>query len=113
MLTQRGPDGSAQSAGGSRALSGNVRQPNHFLVNEIAGHEAERRPGAGEEWFAATEYDGVEVKAILIDKTEVGKVSCQIWSGNFDLPNQLSLQSTYCRFNIILDKCGVGSERLQ
>ena len=50
----------------------NVRQPNHVLANEIAGHKAERRPRAGEEWLAATKYDGAEVKPILINKTKVG-----------------------------------------
>jgi hypothetical protein len=70
--TQSGPDASAQSVGRVARLSGNVRQPNHVLVNEIAGHKAERRPGAGEEWLAATKYDGVEVKSILINKTKVG-----------------------------------------
>ena len=53
-------------------LSGNVRQPNHVLANEIAGHKAERRPRAGEEWLAAAQDDGVEVKSILINKTKVG-----------------------------------------
>jgi hypothetical protein len=53
-------------------LSGNVRQPDHFLANYIAGHKAERRPGAGEEWRATTKHDGVEVQSILIDKTKVG-----------------------------------------
>jgi hypothetical protein len=53
-------------------LSRNVRQPNHLLANSIAGHKAERRPGAGEEWLAATKHDGVEVESILINKTKVG-----------------------------------------
>ena len=61
-----------QSVGRVARLSGNVRQPNHVLVNEIAGHKAERRPWAGKEWLAATKYDGVEVKSILINKTKVG-----------------------------------------
>ena len=56
----------------SRGLSGNVRQPNHFLANEIAGHKAERRPGAGEEWLATTKHDGAEVESILINKTKLG-----------------------------------------
>jgi len=53
-------------------LSGNVRQPNHVLANEIAGHKAERRPGAGEEWLAATKHDGAEIESILINKAKVG-----------------------------------------
>ena len=53
-------------------LGGNVGQPDHVLADSIAGHETERRPRAGEEWLSATEYDGVEVESILVDKTEVG-----------------------------------------
>src|SRR5260370_3830188 len=68
LMTQSGPDAPAQSVGRVARLSGNVRQPNHVLANEIAGHKAERRPRAGEEWLAATKYDGVEVKSILINK---------------------------------------------
>ena len=97
----------------SRASSGNIRQPDHVLANKIAGHKAERRPRAGEEWLAATKYDGVEVKSILINKTKVGQASCQVWSGNFNLPNWLCLQPTYHRLDVILDKRGVGSDRLQ
>src|SRR5580658_8492778 len=111
--TQSGPDASAQSVGRIARLSGNVRQPNHVLANEIAGHETERRPRAGEEWLAATKYDGVEVKSILINKTKVGQASCQVWSGDFNLPNELSLQPTYHGLDVILDKRGVGSARLQ
>ena len=62
LMTQSGPDASAQSVGRVARLSGNVRQPNHVLANEIAGHKAERRPRAGEEWLAATKDDGVEIK---------------------------------------------------
>jgi hypothetical protein len=67
-----GPDASAQSFEQVARSSRNVRQPHHVLANEIAGHKAERRPGADEEWFAATEYDGMEVESILINKTKVG-----------------------------------------
>src|SRR6202043_321569 len=72
LSAQSGPDASAQSVERVARLSRNVRQPNHVLANEIAGHKAERRPGAGEEWLAATKYDGVEVKSILINKTHFG-----------------------------------------
>jgi hypothetical protein len=71
-VTQIGPDASAQPVARVARLSGNVRQPNHVLGNEVAAHKTERRPRAGEEWLAATKYDGVEVKSILINKTEVG-----------------------------------------
>jgi hypothetical protein len=50
-----------------------VRQPDRVLADQIAGHKAERRPGAGEEWLAATKHDGVEVESILINKTKVGQ----------------------------------------
>ena len=83
------------------------------FVPETTGHKAERRPRAGEEWLAATKYDGTEVESILINKTKVGQASCQVWSGNVKLPNPLSLQPTYHRLDVILDKCGVGPDRLQ
>ena len=108
--TQSGPDASAQSVGRVARLSRNVRQPNHVLANEIAGHKAERRPRAGEEWLAATKHDGVEVESILINKTKVGQASRQVWSGNCNLPNEPSLQPTYHRLDVILDKCGVGAD---
>jgi hypothetical protein len=90
--------------------SGNVRQPDHVLANLIAGHKAERRSGAGEEGLAATKYDGMEVQPILIDETKVGQASRQVWSGNFNLPNELSLQPTHRRLEVILDKRGVGAD---
>src|SRR6516165_6864790 len=101
------------SVGRVARLSGNVRQPNHVLANEIAGHKAERRPRAGEEWLAATKYDGTEVESILINKTKVSQASGQVWSGNVNLPNWLCLQPTYHRLDVILDKSGVGPDRLQ
>ena len=33
--------------------------------------------------------DGAEVESILVNKTKVGQASRQVWSGNFDLPNEL------------------------
>ena len=66
-----GPNASAVSVRQVARSGGNVRQPNH-LANEIAGHKAERRSGAGEEWLAATKDDGAEVKSILINKTKRG-----------------------------------------
>jgi hypothetical protein len=71
-LVDSGPGASAPFVGQVARLSGNVRQSNHILANEIAGHKAERRPGASEEWLAATKHDGVEVESILINKTKVG-----------------------------------------
>ena len=49
----------------------NVCQLNHFLANQIAGHKAERRPRAREEWLAATKHEGMEVDSILINETKV------------------------------------------
>ena len=89
-VTQSGPDASAQSVGRVARLSWNVRQPNHVLANWIAGHKAERRPGAGEEWRAVTENEGAEVESILINKTKVGQASRQVWSGDVNLPDEPS-----------------------
>src|SRR6202030_128295 len=55
----------------------------------------------------------MEGESILINKTKVGQASCQLWSGNCNLPNEPGLQATYHRLDVILDKCGVGSDRLQ
>jgi hypothetical protein len=96
----------AQSFGRVSRLSRNVGQPDHVLANYIAGHKAERRPGAGEEWRATTKNDGAEVESIFIDKTKVGQPPCQDWSCNINLPNLLSLQPTYRRLDVILDQCG-------
>ncbi len=85
-------DESAQSVGRVARLSRNVCQPNHVLGNQIAGHQAERRPGAGEEWPATTEHDGVEVDSILVNQSEAGQASCQDWSGNLNFPSWLHLQ---------------------
>ena len=105
-----GSRASAQSVAQVARLSRNVCQPHHVLANEIAGHKAKRRPGAGEEWFAATKYDWMEVEPVLIDKTEVGQASCQFWSGNFNLPSELRLQPPYHRLEVIPDKPGVGTD---
>src|SRR5262249_47104307 len=90
-----------------------VRQPNCVLTNWIAGHKAERRPGAGEEGLATAQHDGVEVEAILINKTKVGQASRQVWSADCNLPNVLSLQLTNHRLEVILDKRSVRANRLQ
>src|SRR5215467_15692066 len=94
-MTQSGPDAPPQSVGRVARLSGNVRQPNHVLANEVAGHKAERRPRAGEEWLAATEHDGMEVESILINKTKVGQALCQVRSGHCNLANEPDLQAPY------------------
>ena len=91
-------------------LCRNVGQPDHVLANQIAGHKVERRPGAGEEWLAAAKHDGVDIESIFIDETKVGQASCQVWSANFNLPNELGLQPAYHRLDVIRDKCGVGTD---
>src|SRR5262245_30446574 len=55
----------------------------------------------------------MEVESILIDKTEVGQASRQVWSRNGDLPSEPSLQVTYHRLEVTLDKRGVGANRFQ
>ena len=39
--------------------------------------------------------------------------SCQVGSGNFNLPNELGFQSTYHRLTVISDKRGVSPDRFQ
>jgi hypothetical protein len=77
------------------------------------GHKAEPRPRAGEEWLAATKHERTQVEPILIDKTKVAQASRQVWSANFNLANELGLQPAYHRLDVIRDKCGVGTDRLQ
>ena len=60
--------------------------------------------------FAATEHDGAKVKSILIDKTKVGQASRQVWSANFNLPNEITLQLAYHRPDVRVDKRGVGAD---
>ena len=72
-----------------------------------------RRPGPGEERLAATQHDGAEVEPILVDEPKVGQTSRQLWSGNLDLPVEPGFQPTYKGLEVILDKCGVGADRLQ
>src|ERR1700722_2090179 len=72
-------------------LSRNVRQPDYIPANAIARHQAEPRPGAGEERLATSKHDGMDVESILINQAKVGQAPCQVWSGYVDLPFQLSL----------------------
>lgn len=61
------PTTSGRSSFGRVArLSGNIRQPDYIPANAVAGHKAEPRPGAGEEWLARPEHDGMDVESILI-----------------------------------------------
>ncbi|HVH61189.1 MAG TPA: hypothetical protein VM709_12675, partial [Candidatus Sulfotelmatobacter sp.] len=90
-------------------LSRNVPQPNQVIGDQIAGHQAKRRPGAGEEWRATTKHDGVKVESILIDKTGIGQALRQDWGANVNLASQFSLQPAYRLFKVIRDKRGVGA----
>src|SRR5688572_12423039 len=94
-------------------LSRNVGQPDHILANPIMSHEAERRPGSGEIWFAVAKHDGVQVDSILIDQAKFGEALRQLRASNFDLPVALGLQLADRALKIILNKPGVGADRLQ
>ena len=91
-------------------LSRNVRQPDRVLANWIAGQKAERRPGAGEEWRAVTEHEGSEIESILVHKTKVGQASCQVWSGDGNLPDEPNLQFAQQGPDVILNQRGVGAD---
>jgi hypothetical protein len=92
-----------------QALGRNVGQPYRVLADQVAGHEAERRPGAGEEWLAAAKHDVVELEPILINETKIGQASCQVGSANFKLPGEPSLQPAYHGLNVVSDKRGIGA----
>ena len=77
------------------------------------GHQAERRPGAGEIRLAVAKHDGVQVDPILVDQAEFGEASRQGWAGNFDLAHALGFQLTDRRLEIIRNKRGVGADRFQ
>src|SRR6266566_4036088 len=93
-------------------LSRNVSQPDHILANPIISHKAERRPGSGEIWLAVTKHDGVQVNSILIDQAKFGQALRQVRTSNFDLPVALGLELTDRALKIILNKPGVGADRL-
>lgn len=94
-------------------LSRNVGQPDHILANPITRSKAERRPGRGEVWLAVTKHHRVQVDSILIDQAKFGEASRQVRASNFDLPVALGLQFADRALKIILDKPGVGTDRLQ
>src|SRR6185503_8149344 len=93
-------------------LSRNIGQPDHILSNPIISHKAERRPGPGEVWLAVTKHDGVQVDSILIDQAKFGQALRQVRASNFDLPVVLGLQLADRALEIILNKPGVGADRL-
>src|SRR5215813_14695824 len=73
VSTQGGPVESAQFVGRAARLSRNVRQPDHVIANSFAGHKAEPRPGAGEEWLAMTKHDGMDVESIAATRSSCAK----------------------------------------
>src|SRR5215475_6650527 len=89
VSTQGGPVESAQFVARVARLSSNVRQSDHVLANWFAGHKAEPRPGADEEWLAMTKHDRMDVESILINQIKVVQAPCQVGSGYVDLPIQL------------------------
>ena len=50
-----------------------------------------------------TKHQGTEIESILISQAEAGQASCQLWSGNGDLPGELSLQPAYRRLDVTLE----------
>src|ERR1700740_2851643 len=76
-------------------------------------HKAERRPGSGEIWLAVTKHDWGQVDSILIDQANFGEALRQVRASNFDLPVALGLQLADRALKIILNKPGVGADRLQ
>src|SRR5262245_43216364 len=94
-------------------LSRNVARPDHILANPVISQRAEGRPGSGEIWLAVTKHDGVQVDSILINQAKFGEALRQGWASNFDLPVALGLQLADRSLKIILNKPGVGTDRLQ
>src|SRR5262245_66325888 len=92
-MTQSGLTHRRSPVGRLASLSRNVRQPNCVLANWIAAHKAEWRPGAGEEGLAATQHDGVEIEAILINNTKVGQASRKVWSADSLSDGRYSLKA--------------------
>src|SRR5438876_992855 len=62
---------------------------------------------------AVTKHDGVQVDSILIDQPKFGEALRQVRASNFDLPGALGLQLADRALKIILNKPGVGADRLQ
>ena len=76
-------------------------------------HEAEPRSGPAEIGLAATKHDRVQIDSILVDQAKLGQALRQVRASNFDLPVALGLQLADRSLEIILNKPGVGADRLQ
>ena len=64
---------------------GDVGQPDNVFAERIAGCEAERWWGSGEEGLAASEYYGAEIEAVLVDQAGCGEALCEVWAAYGDL----------------------------
>ena len=60
-----------------------------------------------------TKHDRVQVDSIFINQAKFGEASRQVRASNFDLPVALGLQLADRALKIILNKPGVGADRLQ
>ena len=60
-----------------------------------------------------TKHDGVQVDSILIDQAKCGQALRQVRASYFDLPVALGLQRADRALEIVLNKPGVGADRLQ
>src|SRR5690606_10946345 len=67
----------------------------------------------GEIWPAVTKPDGMQVDSIFINQAKFGEALRQVRASHFDLPVALSLQLADRALKIILNKLGVGADRLQ
>ena len=81
----------------------NVGQPNHILVDWIAGHKAEAWAGSGEEGLAVAEDDGMEIEAVFVDETGVGEGSREVRAAYFDVAGQVGLQAAYRGLDVLRD----------
>ena len=57
-----------------------------------------------------SKHEGAKVESILIDKTEIGQASRQVWSGDVNLSDEPSLELAQHGLDVIPDKRGVGSD---
>src|SRR6266436_8176356 len=113
LTRRKNASGSSTKRNAGLPLSRNVGQPDHILADPIISHKAEPRPGSGEIWLAVTKHDGVQVDSILIDQAKFGEALRQVRASNFDLPVALGLERADRALKIILNKPGVGTDRLQ
>ncbi len=61
----------------------------------------------------ATKHDGMQVDSILIDQTKFVEALRQVRASNFNLAVALGPQLADCAPKVMLNKRGVGADRLQ